>query len=83
MPKSSSRPRWILPLVLIALVGVVLLGMAPPRQGFGFLVTLVLTAVCLFSLGLCVAAVARTGRSAAAIGNALFFPLAFFAGHVG
>ena len=67
-------------IVLIALVGVVLLGMAPPRQGFGFLVTLVLTAVCLFSLGLCVAAVARTGRSAAAIGNALFFPLAFFAG---
>lgn len=66
--------------VLIAVVGATVFDLAMPRNALGFVAILVLAGACLFSLGLCVAAVARTGRAAAAIGNALFFPLAFFAG---
>ena len=51
-----------------------------PRQAVGFPITLVLTAAPLVPLGLCVAAVARTARAAATIGNVLFFVLAFCAG---
>ena len=51
-----------------------------PRQAVGLPITLVLTAAPLVPLGLCVAAVARTARAAATIGNVLFFVLAFCAG---
>lgn len=67
-------------LTLIAAIGASAFGLPLPRHVAGFVLTLVLATACLFSIGLCVAAVARTGRAAAAIGNALFFPLAFFAG---
>jgi ABC-2 type transport system permease protein len=69
-----------LALVLIAAVGTAFFDLALPRHLPGFLLATLLAAACMFSLGLCVAAVAPTGRAAAAIGNALFFPLAFFAG---
>jgi ABC-2 type transport system ATP-binding protein len=46
----------------------------------GLVVSLLLSAAAMFAIGLCVAAVAKTQRAAGAIGNALFFPLAFFAG---
>jgi ABC-2 type transport system permease protein len=67
-------------LVLIASIGASAFGLPLPRHAAGFVLTLILATACLFSIGLCVAALARTGRAAAAIGNALFFPLAFFAG---
>jgi ABC-2 type transport system permease protein len=67
-------------LVLIAVIGATAFAMPLPRHVPGFALTLALATASLFTLGLCVAAVARTGRAAAAIGNALFFPLAFFAG---
>lgn len=67
-------------LVLIATIGSIAFDMRLPRHVPGFLLTLALAAACMFALGLTVAALARTGRAAIALGNALFFPLAFFAG---
>lgn len=67
-------------LSLIASIGASAFGLPLPRHAPGFVLTFALATACLFSIGLCVAAVARTGRAAAAIGNGLFFPLAFFAG---
>jgi ABC-2 type transport system ATP-binding protein len=46
----------------------------------GLVVALVLGAAAMFAIGLCVASTAKTQRAAGAIGNALFFPMAFFAG---
>jgi ABC-2 type transport system permease protein len=70
----------LIALVLIVVIGVSAFGLAVPEHMPGFLTAIALSAVCLFSLGLVVAAFARTGGAAAALGNALFFPLAFFAG---
>ena len=70
----------LIALVLIILIGTTALGLRLPEHVPGFVLTLVLAAACLFSLGLVAAAIARTARAAVAIGNALFFPLAFFAG---
>lgn len=67
-------------LLLILALGTTVFGLDRPVQAPGFVLTLVLATAALFSLGLCVAAFARTGAAAAAIGNILFFPLAFFAG---
>lgn len=70
----------VLAFVLIATIGGVAFDMRLPRHVPGFLLTMTLAAGCMFALGLTVAAVARTARAAAALGNGLFFPLAFFAG---
>ncbi len=66
--------------VLIVVIGMAAFGLKLPAQPLGFLLAITLGAGCLFSLGLCVAAFARTGRAAVAMGQGLFFPLAFFAG---
>ncbi|MCV2394655.1 ABC transporter permease [Actinotalea sp. M2MS4P-6] len=65
--------------VLVLGVGSMLGGQLPSRVP-AFVLVLLLTAWALFALGLVVAAVARTSRAAAALGNVLFFPLAFFGG---
>jgi ABC-2 type transport system permease protein len=51
-----------------------------PRQFVGFLIAFLLSAAALFALGLLVAAIAPSGKSANAIGLPLFFPIMFFAG---
>ena len=63
--------------VILLVVGVGRLGMgiALPGNAAGFLLSLVLGAVSLFSVGLVVAALAPTGRAASGFGAALFFPM--------
>ena len=55
-------------------------GVALPGPPAGFLVTYVLAATTMLGLGMLIAALAPTGRSAGVIGTMLFFPLMFFAG---
>ncbi|PPK65638.1 ABC-2 type transport system permease protein [Actinokineospora auranticolor] len=51
-----------------------------PQQPLGYLVGYALAALAMFAIGLLVAALAPTGKSAGAIGTVLFFPILFFAG---
>ena len=67
-------------LILIFVIGAAAFGVHAPRQVPGFILSLVLTAVALFAMGLWVAAVARSAQAAGAIGSALFYPMMFFAG---
>ena len=65
---------------VIAIVGRLAFGVHLPTQGFGFVLTLVLTAGAMMSLGALVASVAPTTRIAQGLGTLLFFPMMFFAG---
>jgi ABC-2 type transport system permease protein len=51
-----------------------------PRLLPAYLLGFVLTALAMFAIGLLVASLASTGKSAGAIGTLLFFPIVFFAG---
>lgn len=61
--------------LLIVGVGRLALGMELPGNAGGFLLSIVLGTLALFAVGLLVAALAPTGRSAGAIGAAVFFPM--------
>jgi ABC-2 type transport system permease protein len=61
--------------LIVVGVGSVALGMALPGNVPGFVLSLVLGTVSLFSVGLLVAALAPTGRSAGGIGYIVFFPM--------
>jgi ABC-2 type transport system permease protein len=65
---------------LLVGIGHVAFGVALPRQFLGFLLTLVLLATSLYTLGLLVASVAPTNRAAAGIGTLLYLPMMFTAG---
>jgi ABC-2 type transport system permease protein len=66
--------------VLILAVGRAAFGVALPRQAVGFLVAVVLVAAALLAVGMLVAAVAPSARTANAVGAILFFPMMFLAG---
>jgi ABC-2 type transport system permease protein len=51
-----------------------------PRQLPAYLISYLLAALAMFAVGLLVASLAPTGKSASAIGTLVFFPLVFFAG---
>jgi len=70
----------LLATVGILVVGYAAFGVALPRQPAGFLLTLLLTAAAMLTLGLVVASLARNGRVAGAVGTMLFLPLMFFGG---
>ncbi|MGW0432477.1 ABC transporter permease [Micromonospora sp. NPDC003197] len=65
--------------VLLA-IGWLAFDVSLPRQIPAYLVSYVLTALAMFAIGLLVASLAPTGKSAGAIGTLLFFPIVFFAG---
>ena len=67
-------------LALVLAVARIGYGVALPRQQVGFALAALLSAAALLALGLLVAAVARSARSAQAIGAVVFYPLMFFAG---
>jgi ABC-2 type transport system permease protein len=52
----------------------------PPRQFGAWIFATLMASTALMAVGLCVAAIAPTGRTAQAIGAILFYPLMFFSG---
>ncbi|MFD4207414.1 ABC transporter permease [Micromonospora tulbaghiae] len=67
--------------MLVALaIGRLAFGVRLPRQVPAYLTSYVLAAVTMFAIGLLVAALAPSGKSAGAVGTVLFFPVVFFAG---
>jgi ABC-2 type transport system ATP-binding protein len=93
MRTTPVPPSWVLgaqvvvnllllvaALLVIIVAGAVAFGAHPPRQVPGFLVALVLAVAAMVAVGIWIAAIARSARAAGAIGAALFYPMAFFAG---
>jgi ABC-2 type transport system permease protein len=66
--------------LLVLLVARLAFGVALPRQGLVWALTLALVATTLLAVGLAVAAVSPSAKVASAVGGILFFPLMFFAG---
>lgn len=65
---------------LVLAVGRLGFDVALPQQPVGFALAFVLGAAAVFAMGLVLAAVAPSARSAQGIGTVLFFPVMFFAG---
>jgi ABC-2 type transport system permease protein len=70
----------LLAIVLIVVGDAVFFGVHAPSQVPGFILSTLLATTALFSLGLVVAAVARSARAAGAMGAVLLYPLLYFAG---
>jgi ABC-2 type transport system permease protein len=66
--------------VLILLVARIGFSVPLPRQAVGFVVTAILATAALLSVGLVIASLAPTARTAQGIGALLFYVLMFFAG---
>jgi ABC-2 type transport system permease protein len=66
--------------VLILLVARIGFSVPLPRQAAGFIVTAILAAAALLSIGLVIASLAPTARTAQGFGALLFYVLMFFAG---
>ncbi|MGC4902745.1 ABC transporter permease [Micromonospora echinospora] len=61
-------------------IGRLAFGVRLPRHVPAYLASYLLAAVTMFAIGLLVAALAPSGKSAGAVGTVLFFPVVFFAG---
>ena len=64
----------------ILIVGDAAFGVPLPGQPAGFALALLLAGAAMLALGLLIAALARSGRVAGAVGTMVFLPLMFFAG---
>ncbi len=67
-------------LLIVIVVGVAAFGLDVPRNPGALALSIVLSIAALFAVGLSIAAAARTGIAARAIGAGVFYPLLFFAG---
>ena len=67
-------------LLIVIVVGVAAFGLAAPRNPGALVLSIVLSIAALFAIGLSIAAAARSGIAARAIGAGVFYPLLFFAG---
>ncbi|MBE1489426.1 ABC transporter permease [Plantactinospora soyae] len=67
-------------MTVVLAIGRLVFDVSLPRQLPAYLLGYVLAALAMFAIGLLVAALAPTGKSAGAIGTVLFFPIVFFAG---
>jgi ABC-2 type transport system permease protein len=70
----------VVTMLVVLAVGRLVFDVRLPRQLPAYLVGYVLTALSMFAIGLLVASLAPTGKSAGAVGTLLFFPIVFFAG---
>jgi ABC-2 type transport system permease protein len=70
----------VVTVTMLLAVARVAYGVPLPRQLAGFVLAALLAAAALMGLGLFVAAVAPTGRTAQVIGALVFYPLMFFSG---
>ena len=67
-------------MLVVLAVGRLAFDVRLPRQLPAYLLGYVLAALAMFAVGLLVASLAPTGKSAGAIGTLVFFPIVFFAG---
>jgi ABC-2 type transport system permease protein len=70
----------LISVVILLVVSIVFFGVSAPRNPGGLILAIVLSITALFTLGLTIAAVARTPGAARGIMGAVFYPLLFFAG---
>jgi ABC-2 type transport system permease protein len=70
----------VVSVVIVVALGVAAFGLHTPNNPGGFLLACLLSILALFTLGLWIAAIARTSRAASLIAAAFFYPLLFFAG---
>jgi ABC-2 type transport system permease protein len=67
-------------LLVVIVVSITAFGLDVPKNPGALLLSIVLSIAALFAIGLSIAAAARSGIAARAIGAGLFYPLLFFAG---
>jgi ABC-2 type transport system permease protein len=67
-------------LLILIVVSIMAFGLGAPKNPGALVLAIVLSIAAMFAIGLCIAAVARTGIAARAIGAAAFYPMLFFAG---
>jgi ABC-2 type transport system permease protein len=70
----------LISVLILVTVSIVFFGVSAPRNPGGLILAIVLSIAALFTLGLTIAAVARTPGAARGIMGAVFYPLLFFAG---
>ena len=67
-------------LLILIVVSITAFGLDAPKNPGALVLAIVLSVAAMFAIGLCIAAVARSGIAARAIGAAAFYPMLFFAG---
>jgi ABC-2 type transport system permease protein len=67
-------------LLILIVVAIAAFGLGAPKNPGALVLAIVLSTAALFAIGLSIAAAARSGTAARAIGAGAFYPLLFFAG---
>jgi ABC-2 type transport system permease protein len=67
-------------LLILIVVSITAFGLDVPKNPGALVLAIVLSIAAMFAIGLCIAAVARSGIAARAIGAAAFYPMLFFSG---